>query len=440
MELAILFSAPSGARAGAVADLLARDHDVLRTADLASALAEWRRRAPAAAVLPLPGEAGEPELLRRLGERRGRTAVFLYSVGGPPPREAALRALAAGACGVLDATAPEFAEELRRRLTRLLHERRLRDREDELRARLFTPHNLVGVSPAMRDVFRRAIKASQFRELPVLIEGAKGTPKRRLAAAVLALDPARVRMPFFALSCGDIHRLLVQRRGPVGGRAGSPAAKWRDLLRAARGGAVFLDEVACLDAELQRILLDVGRQPAADVRVIAATTRPAAELVQSGALDAALAAWLGLFRIPLPSLRGRPEDITVQAWHTLDGLPAARDLGPGVLEALQRLPWEGNTHQLESLLRRALAMKAGGTTLLLDDLPAEVRAVRPDAPLPEPEPHPGDWVSATTAEGGHPIDAAAEEYERRLLRRVLSRQAASLGAGRSRDAHDQTDQ
>jgi DNA-binding NtrC family response regulator len=246
-------------------------------------------------------------------------------------------------------------------------------------------------------------------------------------------------MPFFALSCPDIHRLLIERRGPVGGETGSLAAKWRDLLRAARGGAVFLDEVARLDAELQHILLAVGRQRSSDVRVIAATTRPAPELVQSGALDADLCAWLGLFRIPLPSLRGRPEDIAAQAWRTVNSLPPSypppvSDFGPGVLEALQRLSWEGNTHQLEALLRRALAAKEGGPALLLDDLPAEVREVRLDGPLPEAAPHPGDWVGAATAEGGHPIDAAAEDYERRLLRRLLSRQQAGAVPERSRDA------
>jgi DNA-binding NtrC family response regulator len=427
MNLSILFSAPSGVRAGAVADLLAREYEVLRTTDMAGALTEWRRHRPVAAVLPLPGEAGEPELLRNLGERRNRTAVFLYSVGGPPPRDAARRALAAGACGVLDATAPDFADELRRRLTRLVSEARMRNMEDETRAQLFVPHHVVGASPAMRDVFRRAIKASQFSELPVLIEGEKGTPKRRVAAAILSLDPARVHMPFFALSCADIHRLLIQRRGPVGGERGSLAAKWRDLLRAARGGAVFLDEVACLGPELQRILLEVGRQRSSELRVIAATTRPAQQLVEDGALHGELAEWLGLFRIPLPALRGRPEDIAAQAWHVLDGLPArypppVNDFGPGVLEALQRRPWEGNTHQLEALLRRAVATKEGGTVLFLDDMPAGVRAIRPDDPLPEPVPHPGDWVGAATVEGGHPIDTAAEDYERRLLRRLLDRQ------------------
>jgi DNA-binding NtrC family response regulator len=429
MELRILFSAPSGSRAGAVADLLAHDHEVLRTADLPAALAAWRGATPAAVVLPFPGPAGEEELLRSLRERGRRTAVFLYSVAGPPPTEAASQALAAGALGVLDATAPDFAEDLRRRLAGLMRDLRVRRRENDALARLFAPHGVVGDSPAMRDVFRRAVKASQFRDLPVLIEGEKGTPQRRVATAILSLDRSRVRMPFFALGCADIRRLLIHRRGPVGGTTGSAAAKWRDLLHAARGGTVFLDDVACLDTELQHILLEVGRQRLSDLRVMAAVTRPARELVAAGALDAGLSAWLGLFRIPLPPLRGRPEDIAAQAHHVLRTLPArylppVNEFGPGVLEALQRRPWEGNTHQLEALLRRALEAKEGGTTLLLDDLPASVREVPPDTPPPQPVPHPGDWVGTATAEGGHPIDAAAEEYERRLLRRLLSREAA----------------
>jgi DNA-binding NtrC family response regulator len=435
MELPILFSAPSGARAGAVADLLARDHEVLRTADLATALAECHRQPPAAAVLPFPGEAGEEELLRTLREEGRRTAVFLYSVGGPPPQHAALRALAAGACGVLDATAPDFTDDLRRRLTRLMRNLRVRRREDETRARLFRPHHVVGASPAMHDVFRRALKASQFSDLPVLIEGDTGTPKRRLAAAILSLDPVRVRMPFFALGCADIPRLLLSRRGPVGGEMGSVAAKWRDLLRAARGGTVFLDEVGRLEPELQHILLEVVRQRSSDLRVIAATTRPALDLIESGHLDGELCAWLGLFRILLPSLRGRPEDIAAQTWHTLRTTPArsatpVSDLGPGVLEALQRLPWEGNHQELEAVLRQALATKEGGTTLLMEDLPDWAREVNADLPPPAPVPHPGDWMSVAAGQTGHPIDSTAEEYERWLLRRVLSRQRTGEGAGR----------
>jgi DNA-binding NtrC family response regulator len=422
MQMPIVFGGPSAARAGAAAERLTRDYEVLRTADQASALRECRRRRPAAAVLPFPHGAAEGEMLSFLLERRGRPAVFLYTEGGPPPPAAACRVLAAGARGLLDAAAPNFADNLCRRLSRLVRDLRSWHDEEQARSRLFVHHDLVGASPAMRDVFRRAIKANQFTDLPVLIEGEKGTPVRRLVSAILYLDPTRVRMPFFALNGCDLGRMLENLRDLGGAKAPTVPEQWRDLLRAARGGTIFLDRLESLSAELQRVLLEVLRRRPADVRVIAATDRPADELVREGALEEELYVWLGLFRIPVPSLRGRPEDIAAQARHTLDeNSSAGTEFGPGVLERLQRLPWEGNTAQLEAVLRQALAAKGGGPTLDLDDLPDWVRAVEPGGPLPESAPHLGDWV-----DDGRVLDLAAEEYERRLLRGLLSRQAEAV--------------
>ncbi|HEX5268864.1 MAG TPA: hypothetical protein VFW33_00190, partial [Gemmataceae bacterium] len=353
MRLPIVVGAPPGMRAGAVADLLSRDHDVLRTADVASALRECRRLRAAAAVLPYPSGA-EAELLCFLRESGRRTAVFLCAEAGAPPPDSAARALAAGPGGVLDASAPDFADELCRRLARLARERRRRAEEDEALAALFARFDLAGSSPAMRDVFRRALKATQFTDLPVLIEGARGTPKRRLVSALLHLDPARVRTPFFALDGRDVGRRL--------GRPGGES--WQGLLRAGRGGTVFLDHVEALGGEWQRALAAAICRGAAGLRLIAATERPAEELVREGALDAELSMGLSLFRIPLPSLRGRPEDVAAQAHLALcgaaaEGATAVKGFEAGVLDRLGRLPWEGNTAELESLLRPALAAAAG---------------------------------------------------------------------------------
>jgi DNA-binding NtrC family response regulator len=289
--------------------------------------------------------------------------------------------------------------------------------QKQARAQLFAPYDVIGDSPAMHDVFRRAMKASQFQDLPVLIEGARGTPKRRVAFAIFHLDRARVKMPFFALRCADLPRVLA-----TGGR--TAADGWRDLLRVARGGTLFLDEVGDLAPEFQRILRAVARPPSANVRVLAAAERPAEELVRAGRLDAELSAWLTLFRIPLPPLRGRPEDVAAQARHVLQTARAGcaravTDFGPGVLERLQRLPWEENTRQLEALLRRALRAKRDGAILLLEDLPAWLRGVQPDGALPEPVPHPGDCIATEMSDEVNALDLAAEEYERRLLQRLL---------------------
>jgi DNA-binding NtrC family response regulator len=310
----------------------------------------------------------------------------------------------------------------------MLRDLRLRQQEDQARTKLFARYDLVGDSTAMRDVFRRVIKASHFNNLPVLIEGEAGTPKRRLALAILYLDPSRVRMPFFALSCSQLSGMLANlpTRGPEGGQ--DVPEQWAHLLRAARGGTVYLEEISALDAQLQRVLVSVLRRWPTEVRVIATTERPVDELVWEGALNVALQARLGLFRIPLPSLRGRPEDIAALAGHLL--LPSQADFESGVLERLQRLPWEGNTAQLEGVLRAALAAVGTGTTVRLADLPAWVCEVDPGAPLPRPVPHPGDYVAAEADVPGHEIDLLADEYERRVLRNLLNRQGMSEDAVR----------
>jgi DNA-binding NtrC family response regulator len=427
MEPPILFGAPPGVRAGAVAELLARDYEVLRTADLAAAFQECRQRLPAAVVLPFDAGTGEEEVLRFLRAYGRRTPVFLYVEEGTPPEEAAQRALTAGAREVLDATAPDFGAELRRRLARLLGDQRLRHAEEHARAKLLARHNVVGASPAMHDVFRRAITANQFDNLPVLIEGEPGTPRRRVASAVLYLDPTRVRMPFFALGCAELGGVLDKLRGLGRADARTVAEQWRGLLRAASGGTIFLDAIGALKPDLQRTLVEVMcRRPPA-LRVIATTERPAEELVATGRLDAELAAWFGLFRIPLPPLRGRPEDIAAQARHVLDsaGAESATDFGPGVIEALQRLPWEGNTAQLEGVLLRALTDTKRGTVLRLDDLPAWVHPAGPHAPPPRPVPHPGDAAGAEGLVTGVPLGLIADEFERRALRTLLSRQGVA---------------
>jgi DNA-binding NtrC family response regulator len=412
MDQPILFGASCG-RAGAVADLLARDCPVLHAADLTAALAECRRHIPAAAVLPVPDGADAEEVLRFLREQGQRTAVFLCAEGAVAPEESH-RYLAAGACAILDAGAPEFADDLTLRLRRVLRDRELRYAEDEGLARLFARHDVVGVSPAMRDVFRRALKANRFDDLPVVIEGEKGTPKRRLAAAILYLDPDRIRMPFFAPNCSGLGRVIGNRPGLAASDAPAVAERWQQLLQAARGGTLFLDDIGTLDRELQPMLLAVARRPA-ELRIIVSTEAPLEELVRQGKLDAHLAEWLGLFRIPLPSLRGRPEDIAAQARHALLALRPDAEFAPGVLATLQRLPWEGNTMQLEGVVRQVVDARSE-TTIRLDDFPPWVRTVHPDTPLPQPVPHPGDWTDGTG-----PMDVAAEDYERRLLRALLER-------------------
>jgi DNA-binding NtrC family response regulator len=393
---------------------------------------------PLAVVLPLspPAEGERAEagsvwaFLRAFGRR---TSVFLY--GSRQPAEACREALQAGAQWVLNADAPGFVAELRERLVQLGRDVLLRLEEQRARAALFAERGLVGASAAWQEVFRRAILASQFRELPVLIVGGRGTPRFRLAAAIHDFDPRRSGRPFFALDCAGLGEVLAgdggRREGPV-----DVVERWQALLAAADGGTVFLDRVPELDAPLQGPLLsavqaglarpDGGEEPRTPVRFIAAAPRLLDEAAGAGRLDAELGHWLGLFRIEVPALCGRHNDIAAQARHALRMLQAGReravtDFDPAALEALQGLPWEGNTRQLERTIREALAAKERGTLLRLEDLPGWVREasrerVRRAAGPQGPESEERQGPAETS-----PLDQGLEEYDRQLLDALLRR-------------------
>ncbi len=428
MSIPILLCAPDEVFAADLVRTLARDLDVVPLGDVASVADSCRHSLPVAVVLPMSWPSGDSPTLEFLRAFGRRTAAVVY--GGRLPAAVVYQALAAGAARVLAADAPGFAEDLRRLLAEVVHDKRLRMEDQQALARLFAEFGLAGASADMQEVFRRALKGSHFRDLPVLISGPPGSPRGRLAAAIHSFDPKRGRRPFFSLDCADLARVLADAAEPDRAAGGKALAGWCDLFRAADGGTLFLDRVDQLDAELQAALLEWSRsgRPAAaadeaarDVRVIAGTEGSLEDAVAEGGFPAQLAEWLQLFRVALPPLSGHPEDIAAQARRALRAYQAGRervalDFEPATLAALRRLPWEGNTRQLERAVRDALKGKGPGTLLRLDALPDEVRRAARELP-PESE---------TGAAPDDPyLEQTLEEYERRLLR--------SLGSGRADD-------
>jgi two-component system response regulator AtoC len=205
-----------------------------------------------------------------------------------------------------------------------------------------------------------------------------------------------------------------------------------------------------LDPELQpkllrvlqeRRLLPVGEdyERAIDVRVMAATNRPLAQLVAEGKFREDLYQRLNVFQIRVPPLRERPEDIEAQARHFLSQCQAGRNRGvtdfdPRVLEVLRLLPWEGNSRQLENLVWEVLAHKEIGTAVQMEDLPQWVlqglmhmlgQPVQPGAPAQEGQ---------GTYPAGLPLNQAMDEFEKQVLETALkknggnrTRTAAELG-------------
>ncbi len=370
--------------------------------------------------------------------------ILVYADTSHLPISVYCQPLAAGARQVLNEGSPAFLDELTETMSRLVEDARAHAREQQQLGTLFSSHyGLFGCSAGMEDVYRRAIKAAHFSDLPVLLLGETGTGKQRVAEAIHALDPRRKDKPLVTINCSALSKTLAESElfGHSRGAFSGAANERKGLFRAANGGTLMLDEIGELDAELQpkllrvlqeRRLLPVGEdyEHPVDVRIIAATHRSLETMVAEGKFREDLYQRLNVFRIHLPPLRARREDIGVQARHFLahyqEGQAGpALEFGPRVLEALCALPWEGNTRQLENFVREALAQKGsgGGTSLEMEDLPRWVferlAQAPPDVPVAAPAHPEVDFLLERACSDRLSFSQAIEDYERRLLERVL---------------------
>jgi transcriptional regulator with GAF, ATPase, and Fis domain len=395
--------------------------------------------------------AVDPRLLDFIRAHARHLDVVIYADTHRIPLGIYCQTLAAGARRVLDLRSPNFPAELAETLARLQQDRQARQGEHLELVRLFAEFGLIGCSVSLLTVFHRALKASHFSDLPVLILGETGTGKQQLAEAIHQLDPRRADKPFVCVNCGAISKSLAESelfghtRGAFSGASGDRTG----LFRSANGGTLLLDEIGELGLDLQpkllrvlqeRRLLPVGEdyEHAIDIRVIAATNQPLREMVVEGRFREDLYQRLNVFRIAVPPLRARPEDIEVQARHFLrlwgEDHRVAVDFGPRFLEALCSLPWEGNSRQLKHFLWETLAHKGSGAQLQIEDLPqwvlerlATVQAQPTEVVSPEE-------LAKEMCSRRVPLNQALEEYERRLIRAVLeendgnrTRAAAQLG-------------
>jgi DNA-binding NtrC family response regulator/anti-anti-sigma regulatory factor len=451
---------PKPSRAAELTADLSRDLSVVHFTDIETLDRHCERTPPAAVALALPwpvsvpasGAALDSPPLQFLRARGRQFSVLAYVDTTSLPIEVYCQALAAGAKQVVNEQAPSFREDLRQLLLRLVREHEAQKREKEEITALFAQHGIYGQSAALQEVLRRALKASRFSDLPVLIQGETGTGKQRLAEAIHALDHRRQGKPLLTVNCSALTKSLAESElfGHARGAFSGAEADRLGLFRAANGGTMLLDEVGDLDLELQpkllrvlqeRRLLPVGEdyEHPLDIRIIAATNQDLERAVAEGRFRADLYQRFNVVQIRIPPLRERPEDVAVQARYFLEVYQAGStapvtNFGPRVLEALQMLPWEGNTRQLESLIREALAHKDRGTLLEMEDLPQWVFQTLGRAPVPGPATEFLESQVQAAWRQRLPLNKAMEEYECRLLQLALqahrgnrTRAAAELG-------------
>ena len=243
---------------------------------------------------------------------------------------------------------------------------------------------LIGRSAAMQDVYR-VIARVLANDLTVLISGESGTGKELVARAIHDLGHRRAA-PFLAINMAAIPRELIEaelfghERGAFTGAQARTAGRFEQ----AAGGTLFLDEIGDMPLEAQTRLLRVlqsgefttvggARTIRADVRIVAATNRDLAMLVQSGQFREDLFYRLNVVPIALPPLRERRQDVALLARHFLEraaehGLPR-KQLDEAAVRVLEGHDWPGNVRELENIMRRLAALSRdeviGGAELAL---------------------------------------------------------------------------
>ncbi len=248
---------------------------------------------------------------------------------------------------------------------------------------------LVGRSPGMLRVHEQ-IKNAARSEAPAVVLGESGTGKELVAAAIHALS-RRKDGPFLKVNCAALNEHLLESE-LFGHRRGAFTGAVRDRqgrFEAASGGTIFLDEIGDMPAPMQAKLLRVleGKEiervgentpVPIDVRLVSATNRQLAALVESGTFREDLLYRVNVIPIVLPPLRDRVEDIPLLVSHFLARIGAANDraalrVTPAALEALQRCRWPGNVRQLINALEYAV-ITSRGEEIDLQDLPGSLLA------------------------------------------------------------------
>ncbi len=338
--------------------------------------------------------------------------------------ETAIEALRHGAVDYM--LKPIVLEDLRQKVVHLLEHRNLKQHVALLRRGLCRHlgfEGMIGESLEIQHVFSDVEMAAPT-DATILLEGESGTGKELLARAIHAKS-ARAERVFLPVNMAAVHSDTADAQlfGHLRGAFTGAVADRDGIFRSGRGGTVFLDEISELPLPTQAKLLrtlearevyPVGADlpEKIDVRLVVATNQDLEQLVANGRFRQDLFFRLNVFRIRLPALRDRREDIPllVQHFWALHGRKLGRPTGAISNEAMRTLNgyhWPGNVRELSNVIERA-AILSGSGQLERGHLPP-------------------DMVSAD--EQPIPLKQAVEQFEQRHIAWVLS-----LAEGSKQDA------
>jgi transcriptional regulator with PAS, ATPase and Fis domain len=317
---------------------------------------------------------------------------------------------------------------------------------------------IVAASPSMKRILR-LVRRIAPTESNILLTGESGTGKEKVAR-LIHYQSNRSRGPFVAVNMAAIPATLIESElfGHVRGAFTDAKRAKRGFFELADGGTIFLDEIAETPPPMQGTLLrvlqerevqPVGAEAAirVDARVIAATNRDLREEIAAKRFREDLYYRLNVFRLHIPPLRERKEDIPYLVRYFLERQSERHGKRVGELSdqawgLLMNYDYPGNVRELENAIERAVILGDEGETVKVWDLPPEIADGR-IARLPARAgggggEEQGAGVPHGAEEPGYDTNLSLEDVEARHIRRViaacggnLTRAARRLGISRT---------
>lgn len=239
---------------------------------------------------------------------------------------------------------------------------------EKLSQEKLNPEGIIYKSKQMETLLQTALRFSRV-DTVVLVTGESGVGKE-MVVDFLHGNSKRSREPFFKINCGAIPDSLLETElfGYEGGAfTGAKKGGNAGLFELANHGSILLDEIGELSLPLQVKLLRLVQQQEfyrvgghklvkVDVRIIAATNRDLAEMVEKKLFRADLFYRLDVLKLFVPPLRERREDILPLALYFLhkynEMFQSAKTISPRLYPFLLNYDWNGNVRELENLMER----------------------------------------------------------------------------------------